>query len=58
MVWSIDYVPICLSLEQVAMRAGNEVWMEISNNSALIVGDPNFRPTAQASTDHLIRHYY
>jgi hypothetical protein len=40
MVWSIDYVPICLSLEQVAMRAGNEVWMEISNNSALIVGDP------------------
>jgi hypothetical protein len=32
--------PICLSLEDVTLRASNEVLMDIGNNILLIVGDP------------------
>ncbi len=39
MVMPIDEAPICLSVEEVAVHAGNKVLMEIET-SALIVGNP------------------
>ncbi len=40
MVILIDWDPICLSLEEVAVRTGLKVLMEVDDNSAVIVGDP------------------
>jgi hypothetical protein len=40
MVTLIDWDPICLSLEVVAVRTGLKVLMEVDDNSAVIVGDP------------------
>jgi hypothetical protein len=35
----LDYAPICLSLEEVTVRAGHKVVVEADDNSALIVGN-------------------
>ncbi len=35
----IDWTPVCLSLEEVAVRAGNEVLVEVDDNCTLIVGN-------------------
>jgi hypothetical protein len=40
MVGPKDYAPICLSLEEVTVRAGHEVLTEVDDNNVLIVGDP------------------
>ncbi len=40
MVSPIDWASVCLSLEEVAVHAGHEVFTEVDNNSALIVGNP------------------
>ncbi len=39
MVRPIDFASIHLYLEEVAVRPGCEVLMEVDDNSALIVGD-------------------
>ncbi len=39
MVRPIDFTSIHLSLEEVAVRTGRKVVMEVDDNSALIVGD-------------------
>jgi hypothetical protein len=41
MVRSVDYTPILLSLQEVAVRACNKVLIEVDDNSALIVCDPH-----------------
>jgi len=42
MVRPIEYVPIRLSLEEVALHAGHEVLMEVNHNISLIAGDPRW----------------
>ncbi len=39
MVKLIEWVPIHLHVEEVAMRAYREVFLEVDVNNALIVGD-------------------
>jgi hypothetical protein len=41
MVRPIEKAPICLSLEEVTVRASHEVMMEVDDNILLIVGDPH-----------------
>jgi hypothetical protein len=36
----VDYALICLSLEEVTMHADHKVFIEVDDNIALIVGDP------------------
>jgi hypothetical protein len=40
MVRPIEKAPICLSLEEVTVRAGHKVLMEVDDNISLIVGNP------------------
>jgi hypothetical protein len=49
-----------MSLEDVAAHAGHKVLMEVDHNIWLIVCDPqkDFRPTAQASPNALIKYNY
>jgi hypothetical protein len=39
-VRSIGESPVCLSVEEVTDRAGQEVLMEVDDKISLIVGDP------------------
>jgi hypothetical protein len=40
MVRPKEYALICLSLEEVAVRAGYKVLVKVDNNILLIVGNP------------------
>jgi hypothetical protein len=40
MVRLIDQAPVCLYLEEVALCSGLDVFTEVNDNSALIVGNP------------------
>jgi hypothetical protein len=40
MVRPIDYAPNCLSFKEVAVCASHKVFIDIDDNSALIVGNP------------------
>jgi len=40
MVKPIDYAPIGLSMEEVAVCPGRKVLVEVNNESVLIVGNP------------------
>ncbi len=39
MIMAIDWAPIGLSIEEVTVHAGQEVLMEVDDNSLLIVGN-------------------
>jgi hypothetical protein len=57
MVRPIDLTVIYMSLEDVSVCAGLKVLMEIANNSALIVGDPQ-HILAHSSPIALNKLYY
>jgi hypothetical protein len=47
-------------LEEVTVRAGRKDLMEVDDNSPLIACNPQgiFSPTAQASPNPLIKHFF
>jgi hypothetical protein len=40
MVWSINYSPTHLSMEEAVVRVSHEVLLEVDDNRVLIVGNP------------------
>jgi hypothetical protein len=50
-------------LKEAAACTGHQVWVEVDNKSALIVGNPkgilhHAAPTVQASSNPLIKYYH
>jgi hypothetical protein len=56
MVRAIDWAPICLSLEEVAVRAGHDVLIKVDDNSIPIVG--NMQEILGQQFISLIIYYY
>jgi hypothetical protein len=52
MVHAKEEAPICLSVEEVAVRSGQEVLLEVDDNFFLIVVDPR-----RTSDHHLKPHH-